>query len=457
MVQIVSFSQSPNWSAPWQFHPVNRGSGTGFVIEGNRIMTNAHVVGWARQILVLKYQDPRPYAAKVQFVGHDCDLAILEIADPGFFDGLEPLYFGSLPEVRSTVVTYGYPAGGEQISYTRGVVSRIEVQNYSHIGNRAFLTVQTDAAINPGNSGGPVIQGDKVVGVAFQGISGLENTGFFIPPSVIQHFLKDTLDGVYHGFPQAGVRLAPLQNFAFRAYLKLQDNAFGARIDHIVEIPTTLEKLRVNDVLLQVGDYPVASDATILYEGNRVSASAAFHEAQHGDSIGIKILREGKPIEIELPIYFNETDHLTANQYDVPPRYYIHAGLVFTPLSLDYMRTFGNDWADAASADILYELYYRHQEKPETVRPEPVVLATTLAHPVNANLSVKARVMVDSVNGKKINRLEDLISAIESNEDDFHVIQFVAQKTIECVDRIKSETAQNEILATYGIASDRRL
>ena len=66
-------------------------------------------------------------------------------------------------------MTYGFPAGGEQISYTRGVVSRIEVEGYVHIGNRAFLAVQTDAAINPGNSGGPVIQDDKVVGVAFEG------------------------------------------------------------------------------------------------------------------------------------------------------------------------------------------------------------------------------------------------------------------------------------------------
>src|SRR4029077_3455777 len=102
---------------------------------------------------------------------------------------LEPLAFGKLPHVRTTVTTYGYPAGGEQISYTRGVVSRIELQNYVHTGNRSFLGVQTDAAINPGNSGGPVLQDGLVVGVAFQGAQGLENTGFFIAPQVINHFL----------------------------------------------------------------------------------------------------------------------------------------------------------------------------------------------------------------------------------------------------------------------------
>ena len=131
------------------------------------------------------------------------------------------------------MITCGYPAGGEQISYTRGVVSRIEMQNYVHIGNKAFLSVQTDAAINPGNSGGPVFQDDKVVGVAFMGIPGLEATGFFIPPSVIDHFLKDIEDDKYEGFPKAGVRIVSLQNPAYRKFLGLPPTGDGARIDSL--------------------------------------------------------------------------------------------------------------------------------------------------------------------------------------------------------------------------------
>ena len=133
-------------------------------------MTNAHVISWDKEILVRRYQDPRPYVAKVEFVGYDCDLALLAVEDESFFDGMEALGFGDLPKVRSSVITYGYPAGGEQISYTRGVVSRIEMQTYVHIGNRTLLGVQTDAAINPGNSGGPVLDKDfRVMGVALRG------------------------------------------------------------------------------------------------------------------------------------------------------------------------------------------------------------------------------------------------------------------------------------------------
>jgi S1-C subfamily serine protease len=137
VVQIFTSYQEPNWSAPWIFDMPRRASGTGFLIDGNRIMTNAHVVAWTTQLVVRKYHDPLPYFAHVEFVGHDVDLAVLKIDDDLFYQGMQPLEFGPLPKVRSAVVTYGFPAGGEQISYTRGVVSRIEVEGYSHIGNKA--------------------------------------------------------------------------------------------------------------------------------------------------------------------------------------------------------------------------------------------------------------------------------------------------------------------------------
>jgi S1-C subfamily serine protease len=457
VIQIITFGQQPIWDAPWRFDSVRKGTGSGFVIKGKRIMTNAHVVSWARQILVKRYQDPATYVARVAFIGHDCDLAVLEVQDESFFDGLEPLALGELPKVRSTVTTFGYPAGGEQISYTRGVVSRIEVKNYVHIGNRAFVVVQTDAAINPGNSGGPVILDGEVVGVAFQGIMGLENTGFFIPTPVVEHFLKDIEDGTYHGFPQAGLRVVPLQNPAYRRMLKLPNNGIGARIDSILPIPSTERLLKENDVLLRVGDYDVGSDGTILFEGNRVSAGVAFNSAQHGESLSLKIWREGQEVEVLLPLYVYEKDRAVGNQYDVLPRYFVYGGLVFTPLSMDYMKTVRGNLSEGGNAELAYELYYRRNESPETARSEPVVLATILAHPVNANMGIQGRALVDRVNGIHIDKLEDLIHAFESEGNPHHVIQFVPHASIQAINKTEADAVNLEILRTYNILHDRRL
>lgn len=450
----MTFSQQPVWEAPWRFQPVQRSGGSGFVIKGKRIMTNAHVVSWGRQIIVRRYQDPHPYVADVEFVGHDCDLAVLKPEDSRFFDGLEPLELGELPKVRSAVVTYGYPAGGEEISYTRGVVSRIELEPYSHIGNRRLLSVQTDAAINPGNSGGPVIQDERVVGVAFQGMAGLENAGFFIPPPVIEHFLKDIEDGRYDGFPYAGIRVVPLQNPAYRSYLKLPDNDVGARIDGIFSVPETQKMLRPEDVLLRVGTNRIASDGTILYQGNRVSAALAFQLPQSAECVPVQLWREGKEMEISLPVTAYTGDRATGSQYEALPRYFVYGGLVFTPLSLDYLRSIGSKDAPGES---FYELYYRRHETPESARAEPIVLASILGDEVNANVAVRARALVDQINGVRIEKMEDVIRAFETNTNAYDTVVFVSHQGFDCLERAAVTKAKPRILEAYGLANDRRL
>ncbi len=457
VVQIMNFSQEPVWDAPWRFDSIHKSSGTGFVIQGKKIMTNAHVVSWAKQIHVKRYQDPRSYIGRVSFIGHDCDLAVIEVEDQSFFDGLEPLPIGELPKVRSTVVTYGYPAGGEQISYTRGVVSRIEMQTYAHIGNRAFLGVQTDAAINPGNSGGPVIQDGMVVGVAFQGISGLENTGFFIATPVIQHFLKDISDGVYNGFPQAGIRMVPLENPAYIKMLKWQDNGKGARIDSLAPIATTQQLLRRDDILLKVGGFELGSDGTVLYEGNRLAAAVAFQAVQAGESVPLRIWRDGHEMEVALPMTVYSREVNVGNQYDISPRYFIYGGLVFTPLCLDYLKTVNRGSDDPAYKQLVYELYYHLAESPSTARQEPVVLATTLADPVNANLLIQSRQLVDKINGVRIEKLEDVPRALAQGTNTFQAFEFLPEHAIEALDRAEAEKAGPRVLQTYNIPTDRHL
>lgn len=458
VVQIINGFQEPNWASPWLFDIPHFASGTGFLIEGNRIMTNAHVVAWAQQLRVRRYHDPKPYFAKVEFVGHDVDLAVLKVEDPSFYEGMKPLAFGNLPKVRSTVVTYGFPAGGQQISYTRGVVSRIEVQGYVHIGNRAFLAAQTDAAINPGNSGGPVIQDDKVVGVAFEGISGLQNTGYFIPTGIINHFLDDIKDGTYDGVPEAGLRLVALQNPAFRRMLKLPEKSNqGVRVDRILDIPSTKELIKPNDVIMQVGDYPVDDDGTITYEGNTVGVSAAIDMAQNNDLLPLRIWRDGQMIDLKLPVKVYTNDYAQGNQYDVLPRYYIYGGLVFTNLSLDYLKTFGHDYTNSAGRELIYELAYRHIEDPEHWRPEPVVLASILGHSVNANLHVRGQVMVDKINGVPIERLSDVPKAFAAGTGAEDIIEFLPDHHFEVLRRNDAVKANPDILDIYRVPAQSRL
>ena len=226
IIKIFAMRSRPNYNQPWQNYPQRSSTGSGFVISGNRILTNAHIVANQTFLMVRKPGLQKKYIAKLEVVGHECDMAILKVDDPEFFEGLKALEFGDLPELQTSVTVMGYPVGGDNISVTEGIISRIEPIRYSHSG-RHLLAVQIDAAINPGNSGGPVLHNDKVVGIAFQGLSQSQSIGYIIPVPVIKHFLKDVEDKKYNGFPHVPFKFAEMENPDLRKWSKMNSAHTG--------------------------------------------------------------------------------------------------------------------------------------------------------------------------------------------------------------------------------------
>jgi len=99
LVRITSTEVSPDYKAPWNAGSLgaSRARDFFFVIDGNRIMTNAHVVSNSRYLTVERDGDPNKYPAKVLFVGHDCDLALITVDAPNFYKNMVPLKFGGFP------------------------------------------------------------------------------------------------------------------------------------------------------------------------------------------------------------------------------------------------------------------------------------------------------------------------------------------------------------------------
>ena len=252
VVYIQVYRSPADWSTPWRQEQVSAVSGSGFCIEGGRILTNAHVIADARQILVRRPDQANPYVATVETAGDDCDLAVLRVADPAFAAGLRPIPFGAVPRAGTRVLTYGFPLGGQDVSSTAGIVSRIESRPYVHSGADSHLVVQTDAAINPGNSGGPVVQDGRVVGVAFQGYPGAENMGFFIPIPIVRHFLDNLKDGRYDGFPDSGLDTMPLLSPALRRERALPKARSGVVVERVAPGGSFDGVLRPGDVLLSI-------------------------------------------------------------------------------------------------------------------------------------------------------------------------------------------------------------
>jgi S1-C subfamily serine protease len=189
IVKIYTTAKIPNYLSPWS-SSMRSSTGSGAIIEGEYILTNAHVVANQAFLEVERYGQRKRYLAKVFAVSHQADLALLKVEEKAFFSGVKPLTFGTLPEVEQKIVVYGYPMGGSTLSATIGVVSRVEHHTYAHSGE-TFLAVQVDAAVNPGNSGGPALSEGKIVGVVMQMISKSQNIGYLVPVPMVQHFMDD--------------------------------------------------------------------------------------------------------------------------------------------------------------------------------------------------------------------------------------------------------------------------
>ncbi len=188
LVKVYVSSQAPSEVEPWHAGAISSATGSGCVIAGRRIVTAAHVVARHTYLKVRRHGETRKHDARVLFISHEVDLALLTVDDPGFFEGVEPLGLGPLPTTQSRVTVLGFPMGGDTLSLTTGVVSRVEHVQYSHSGGE-FLAIQVDAAVNAGNSGGPVVADGQMVGVAIQSKGDAQNISRLVPTPVVRRFL----------------------------------------------------------------------------------------------------------------------------------------------------------------------------------------------------------------------------------------------------------------------------
>src|SRR5689334_22390060 len=234
VVKVFSTVRYPDFFKPWTKQAPSEVTGTGVVIEGKRILSNAHVVLYSSQVQIQANQAGDKISATVEAVAPGIDLAVLKLDDESFFDSHPPLPRAKeLPDNKDVVMAYGFPAGGTSLSITKGIVSRIEFTRYNF--PVSGLRIQIDAAINPGNSGGPAVVNDKMIGLAFSRLVEADNIGYIIPSEEIDLFLQDIADGKYDGKPAMFDEFQTLENPALRKFLKLDKSVSGP----IVHIPDT--------------------------------------------------------------------------------------------------------------------------------------------------------------------------------------------------------------------------
>lgn len=449
VVRVYSTYQDPDYECPWQSVAPRGSTGSGVMVAPQRILTGAHVVANATFVQVQKQSDPKKVTARVVAISHDCDLALLEVDDKAFARNIKPSVVGDLPKLRDAVQVVGYPIGGEEVSITEGVVSRIEVQRYEH-SQRHLLAVTVDAAINEGNSGGPVFARGKIVGIAFQALPDAENVGEMVPAPIIKRFLDSVKRKKLPDVPGIGISTQPLENPALRRHLGMKSRDSGVLITAVQYGSSAWGKFVVGDVLMQLDGHSIADNGTIRYRGrHRCQFDALIGDFQCGDVIKARVLHKRKAQDVDLSLQPMKW-LVPRTEYDRRPMWFLFGGLVFQRLTAEYLRNWGEHWWDKAPKELLHS-YYLGLRRPE--RQEVVVLAQVLADAVNVGYEAFHNDSVTMVNGEQPVDMVDFVGKMDRAKGEV-VIKLSSGATV-LLDADTARAAQTRILDLYHVPGDR--
>ena len=444
LVKVYTSHQLFDYLSQWQYGQSANSTATGFIIDGERIITNAHAVLNSKFLQVRKEGDSKKYKAVVKFTSEEYDLALVEIEDKSFFKGTVPLKLGTLPEIQEKLTVYGYPLGGDKLSTTQGIVSRMEHNTYT-LTNRKFLIGQTDAAINSGNSGGPVVSKGKVVGVAFAGFNSADNIGYFIPVNILNNFLEDIKDGKYDGSPLLGLEWLELESPSHRRMLGIEDKTGGILIKKVFKNSPFEGVLQKNDVLMKLDNYPIEYDGTIEFRKNeKTDFSYVNQQKKYGDNLSYEIIRDKKTKTGQVKLEKKDIKYTVVTEVTIetPPSYMVYGGLLFEPLTSNYMAGVIEKLGSVYDREELYKDY-----------KELVVLVRVLPFDVNLGYTDAVNQIIVKVNGEKYKDFKDFAQKVKNVKSGF--IIFENDNGDEIVLDVKEVEEQREaLMQNYNISSD---
>lgn len=446
VIKIFVSASKPDYQYPWQTSQREQSSGSGVIIKDNYIITNAHVISDAKFIQVKKDNSSKKYIAKIKYVSHQADLALLEVKDKTFFTNTKPLSFTQKVSTGDNVTVFGFPIGGDSLSTTKGVVSRIEPYSYvwSH---EKMLAIQVDASINSGNSGGAAVNSNnEIIGIVMQSLSNDEtdNIGYIIPSLIVNTFLEDIKDNKVDGYDNGSIKIQKLNNEVLKEYYNIKDNQGVA----VYKTEKSETSLKVGDIILEIENKKVSNDETVQTQYGKQKLNYYFHTKPVGDTIALKIRRDIKVLNIDYTL--KRKHEIIKKELFKEPRYIVFGGLVFSPLTENYLKKLEVN-------PLLFKIFYELKDKAKHAKEGVIVLADKFEHNVNESYSPYAY-MVHTVNGIKVKDFNHFVNIIDNIKDKYTVIDFLYVADMKYVFNTKeARESFEEIKNIYGLNTDRRV
>jgi hypothetical protein len=360
-----------------------------------------------------------------------------------------------LPRVKDSVLVLGYPVGGESLSITKGIVSRIEFERY-YFETRG-LRVQVDAAINPGNSGGPAMVDDAMIGIVFSRLQQAENVGYIIPNEEIDLFLADIADGHYDGKPASNDVFRSIQNESLKDQLKLGKGVTGLLVWNPFRGDPGYP-LKRWDVVTRIGSHAIDNAGMVeVNDGLRLWFLYYIQSLARNGTVRLELVREGKPVKVDLPVPCVATRPMRIPfLFDRAPSYLVWGPLVFETATCELFDFFNQKGAAeywysymVAGHSVLLDGY----GDPPSFEGEQLVVAVSMfPHRLVQGYSEPSLWIVDQVDGVVVKNLRHLAELLRDARGDRVTITFRDKHAgVYVLDRKQVLAAQEQILSDNSV------
>lgn len=438
-----------NHFQPWS-RRVGASQKFGLVIEDKAILTTANLLYNHTLLRIQKGGRGQWSIGRITWIDYHANLALLAVDDEAFWDGLKPAKLASPVPDSGPAELVRWNSGRLEI---RGLnINRLQIRK----GQLTFidmLHLELDSEINGVGWSEVLTVGDQVIGLT---ISQSRNKCIAIPSSFIRSVLDAQAADDYRGMGFFNFFWQPSENPSTLAHLGLSGPPRGVIVTKVPKLPGDENTLQPKDILLKIDGFEIDTLGDYLDPqfGPMMLENLATRNHWAGDPIPMTIWRNGREQEITyiLPKADFENELIPTAQYDEPPEYLMAGGLVFQPMTIPYLKSWGEDWLRRAPVRLIH---YRGQP-PTKERPRLVVLSIVLPDPYNIGYQAYRFLVLDKVNGKKISRLRQIQEAFAQPKVDYHVLEFEQGEPVERIvlDAKQLDAATQRVMFHYGLKED---
>ena len=416
LVDVNSTNQDYNILQPWEKESPGSNSTRGIYLGNNLVLCNGKAADAATYVELALPDGSRTVTAKVVRFDPDLHLALLTLEheeDADFFADRTPLEVGEPLRIGDKAEFAGLIQG------IKPVHAGLTVESADAAG-MPRLNLHAERSLPDGaGMGCPVVKDGKLVAMSL-GYRAQNQMLSCINAELISRFLNQKENA---GVPMVGFSLIELKDPVFRKYLKIDDpKAGGLYVNKVEPSGAAAEAgMKEGDVLTAIEGIAIDNTGRCQHPVyGPLSATCLLSSYKPvGETLKLSLLRDGQPVEITLPLNRDaaEKSLVREMQPGERPRYIMWGGLLFQPVTDDFLRAIRERAQDSLPLSLAC-IEDNEDEYRKEGRKELVVLSLVVPTPATLGYDNARFTLVTKVNGKDVHSFDEFAKMIDEKTPD---------------------------------------